>query len=314
MVGAQDKIVITGAAGLVGHNLSALLCERGHRNLVGIDKHPHNADVLVRLQPDMEVVQADLARPGDWSAAFAGARAAVLLHAQIGGKIERDFEANNLTATRHVIDACKTHRVPYLVHVSSSVVNSAARDHYTETKKAQERVVLDSGIPSMVLRPTLMFGWFDRKHLGWLARFMQRVPVFPIPGSGRYLRQPLYIRDFCGIIAACLASGRSGETHNISGMQAIDYIDIIREIKTATGARARIVRIPYGLFWSFLRLWSLFDPDPPFTTAQLRALATPDRFEVIPWDELFGVSATPFAAAVRQTFTDPRYSQIKLEF
>ena len=41
-----------------------------------------------------------------------------------------------------------------------------------------------------------MFGWFDRKHLGWLARFMCRVPVFPIPGSGEYLRQPLYVGDF----------------------------------------------------------------------------------------------------------------------
>lgn len=39
-----------------------------------------------------------------------------------------------------------------------------------------------------------------------LARpFMRRGPVFLIPGSGRYLRQPLYIRDVCGIIAACLA-------------------------------------------------------------------------------------------------------------
>ena len=23
-----------------------------------------------------------------------------------------------------------------------------------------------------------MFGWFDRKHLGWLARFMQRARYF----------------------------------------------------------------------------------------------------------------------------------------
>jgi len=31
-----------------------------------------------------------------------------------------------------------------------------------------------------------MFGWFDRKHLGWLSRFMKKVPVFPIPGHGHY--------------------------------------------------------------------------------------------------------------------------------
>ena len=36
-----------------------------------------------------------------------------------------------------------------------------------------------------ILRPTLMFGWFDRKHLGWLARFMQKAPVFPIHVPGK---------------------------------------------------------------------------------------------------------------------------------
>ena len=25
-----------------------------------------------------------------------------------------------------------------------------------------------------MLRPTLMFGWFDQKHLGWLSRFMAK--------------------------------------------------------------------------------------------------------------------------------------------
>ena len=35
---------------------------------------------------------------------------------------------------------------PYLVHVSSSVVASVAEDFYTESKTAQERMVLESGI------------------------------------------------------------------------------------------------------------------------------------------------------------------------
>jgi hypothetical protein len=56
--------------------------------------------------------------------------------------------------------------------ISSSVVNSMAVDNHTETKKAQETLVAACGISQVVLRPTLMFGWFDRKHIGWLARFM----------------------------------------------------------------------------------------------------------------------------------------------
>ena len=74
----------------------------------------------------------------------------------------------------------KKFKIKQMVHISSSVVESIADDFYTKTKIEQEKIVVDSGIICPILRPTLMFGWFDRKHLGWLSRFMRKVPVFPI--------------------------------------------------------------------------------------------------------------------------------------
>ena len=118
----------------------------------------------------------------------------MLSHAQIGGLEESLFVANNVTATEMVLAAARRKGQPYVVHLSSSVVESVVEDHYTRTKERQEELVRDSGLPCCVLRPTLMFGWFDRKHIGWLARFMRRTPIFPIPGNGRYMRQPLYFR------------------------------------------------------------------------------------------------------------------------
>ena len=90
------------------------------------------------------------------------------------------------------------------------MVNSVATDLYTQTKLQQEQLVLEKWHGAVVLRPTLMFGWFDRKHLGWLARFMQALPVFPIPGSGRFIRQPLYVGDFCMLIQRCLEDPSRG--------------------------------------------------------------------------------------------------------
>ncbi len=142
---------------------------------------------------------------------------------------------------------------------------------------------------------------------------MQKTPVFPVPGSGRYLRQPLYAGDFCDVIMACIERRPSG-TYNISGQEKIDYIDLIRAVKEATGARAPIVRIPYSLFWTLLWVYGLFDRDPPFTTRQLEALATPDVFEVIDWPAIFGVKATPLKTALAETFRHRTYSQIALEF
>lgn len=188
-----------------------------------------------------------------------------------------------------------------------------AVDHYTETKKAQEAIVLASGIDQIVLRPTLMFGWFDRKHVGWLARFMERVPVFPIPGSGRYLRQPLYVGDFCNVIISAIESRKTG-AYNISGQERIDYIDLMREVRRAANTKAIIITIPYGLFALLLRGYALISRNPPFTEKQLEALSTPDVFEVIDWPGIFGVQATPLAAALDETFQHPVYSKIALQF
>jgi nucleoside-diphosphate-sugar epimerase len=311
---AGRKIVVTGAAGLVGQNLIARLRQRGEYHIVAIDKHKANARTLRALHPEIDVIEADMAEPGAWQQSLRGADSIVIGHAQIGGLEQDEFTRNNLTATERLLDAVARHGGCHLVHLSSSVVNSAAIDFYTESKKAQEALVLQSGNPVVVLRPTLMFGWFDRKHVGWLARFMQRAPVFPIPGDGRYLRQPLYAGDLCQIIMACLDRRLSGSMHNISGLERIDYIDLIRAVREAVQARTPIVRIPYALFWLLLRCYALVDKNPPFTTLQLRALVTPDVFEVIDWPAIFGVQATPLQDALLETFRDPRYAAVTLEF
>jgi nucleoside-diphosphate-sugar epimerase len=310
---SQQTIVITGGAGLVGQNLVTRLKARGFVRLVVFDKAANNANILREHHPDIEVVTADLASDGGWQDKLAGITALVHAHAQIGGLVPAEFVRNNETATRRVMDAAVKHNVPYIVNISSSVVNSLAVDDYTETKKAQERIVLDTGIPQVILRPTLMFGWFDRKHVGWLARFMKRAPMFPIPGSGKYLRQPLYVGDFCDIIVSAVEKKTTG-TYNITGQERIDYIDLVHAMKRATRARAMIIKIPYRVFGMLLRTYALFDKNPPFTEKQLKALSTPDVFEIIDWPGIFGVRATPLDAALAETFGHPVYSKIALQF
>ena len=279
-----------------------------------IDKHRANLRVLAELHPDVQVELADLAVPGAWQDYFRDADIIILLQAQIGGNKLDEFERNNVDSTRLMLQSLHPDRRAYIVHISSSVVESVVDDFYSTTKAAQENLILASGLHCPVLRPTLMYGWFDRKHLGWLSRLMNRVPVFPIPGRGRYLRQPLYVGDFCNIIISCMENRIAGGIYNISGQQKVTYIDIIREIKKANRSRAMILPIPYRLFHLLLRTWGLFDPDPPFTTRQLEALCADDEFEVIDWPTIFGVPFTPFESAINDTFNHSRYSKIVLEF
>jgi len=309
----SKKIVVTGAAGLVGQNLIPRLKLDAGIEIVAIDKHPKNVAILRQLHPELRVVEADLSEAGPWQQELEGCSHLVLLHAQIGGLYYDEYVSNNITASERLMETALRYNVPYLVNISSSVVNSMAVDFYTETKKAQEALTVASGIKQVVLRPTLMFGWFDRKHVGWLARFMQKVPVFPIPGDGKFLRQPLYAGDLSAIIASSLETEITG-AYNISGQERIDYIDLMKLVKEAAGAKARIIKVPYGLFKLLLQINSTWDKNPPFTAKQLAALVTPDVFEVIDWPAIFGVPFTPLKQALETTFQDPVYSKIVLEF
>jgi len=308
------KIILPGGAGLVGQNLIIQLKHNGYKDITVIDKHQSNVDILKGLHPDINIITADLGENGKWNEAFKGAEVVIMLQAQIGSNQSDLFYQNNIESTHNVLNSMKSYSVPYLVHISSSVVETMSEDDYTKTKKIQEEIVLKSGIDSVILRPSLMFGSFDRKHLGWLARFMKKTPVFPIPGNGKFMRQPLFVNDFCNIIISCINKKIVDKTYNITGLQKIDYIDIILNIKSMINSKTVLIKIPYKLFYVLLWFWALFDNNPPFTTKQLASLVKNDEFEIIDWQNIFKVSSTPFIDAIEETFIDSKYSKITLDF
>ena len=310
----DQKIVVPGGAGLVGQNLVACLKLNGYTDIVVIDKHQTNLEILKQVHPEITTHFADLSVSGDWIKLFESASTVVMLQAQIGGNVYSQFSDNNIASTRLIIEEIIKNKISNVVHISSSVVESIAEDFYTKTKTEQEKLVLESGISCPILRPTLMFGWFDRKHLGWLSRFMRQVPIFPVPGNGQYMRQPLYVGDFCNVILSCIESNIAPGVYNISGHEKIDYIDIIKSIKTVLRARTFILPIPVSVFRGLLSIWAMFDKNPPFTTKQLEALIIKEEFEVTDWPGIFGVEYTPFLEAINDTFNHPTYSKVTLEF
>ena len=105
----RKRVVVTGAAGLVGQNLIMRLKKQGITDIVAIDKHPTNTEILQRLHPDILVLQADLADPtsAKWVDELAGCDALVVAHAQIGGTRPEEFVRNNQEATRAPSGSCR---------------------------------------------------------------------------------------------------------------------------------------------------------------------------------------------------------------
>ncbi len=312
---SDKRILITGAAGLVGQNLIVLLKEMGYKNIIAIDKHPTNTEILRKLHPDIRIISADLAEEGNWTNELNGIDTLVMAHAQISGLTYEPFARNNVEATKVILKHAEKASVPYLVHISSSVVVSVAddSDFYTRSKREQEEIVKKTSIPHCMLRPTLMFGWFDPKHLGWLSRFMAKVSIFPVPGTGKFLRQPLYARDFCRILERCIATEPRGVVYDIVGQEEVYYVDIIKKIKAQTKAKALVIKIPFIIFDWLLKIYALFSKNPPFTSQQLHALVAGDYFKGVDMKKEFAITPTPFDKALQETFCDTRFNRIVLE-
>jgi nucleoside-diphosphate-sugar epimerase len=299
-------IVLAGGAGFVGQNLAPLLLEAGNR-VVALDKNPDNLGLLARLNPGLEAHVADLSQDGPWEGVLAGADAVVDLKAQIAALDVGLFARNNVLTQQRLLAACSAQRVRHLVHLSSSVVLSVVRDAYSDSKRDAERLVRESGVPHTILRPPLMYGAFDVKHLGFIGRVMERTPVLFIPGSGRFLRQPLYVMDLCRIVLRCLKRGPTGESHDLIGQERLQFADMLRAMARARGLRRLILPLPLPLFSGALRLYAALARRPAVTGEQLDALVAGDDFPVHDWPTAFGVRYTPFLEGLRETYASPRF-------
>lgn len=304
------KIIITGAAGLVGQNLTPLLVKHGYE-VVCINAPGKNLELLKKLNPKAKTVPADLAEKGNWWDEFKNADVVITAHAQIAAPELWQYMRNNVEATKQILKVMRHHKVPHLIHLSSSVVMSVAKDNYTKTKKEAEKFVEKSGVQYVMLRPPLMYGCFDAKHLGYLTKLMMKFPIFPVPGSGKYIRQPLFVEDLCKVIATLVEMQPDNRIYNIIGQEKIYFIDLLKTIAQVRKRKVLFLKIPLPVFKRLLKSYSLLFRKNIFVPAQLDALTAGDIFPVEPWWETFRVEYTPFEKGIRKTWSSPnaKYAQ-----
>ena len=311
------KVFLPGGAGLVGLNLIAkILDEHCDWEILVVDKKLEAVEIGRKLFPRVKFLCENLTFKGNqrWYKEILNYDCCVLLQAEIGNLDVNQFELNNIISTKVVLKELKKSKIERIVHISSSVVNSVSKDIYTRTKIKQEKLVLSAFQDAIVLRPTLMFGWFDRKHLGWLYRFMKKIPIFPIPGRGRFKRQPLFVGDFCKIILRTLEKNSIKGIYDISGLEKINYIDLMSLLKYFSESKTIFIFLPIKLFDFFLKIWSFVSPNPAFTSSQLEALTAGDEFEIIDWPKIFSIKNTPLEEALEITFRDQLYSSISIPY
>ncbi len=180
-------ILVTGAGGFVGGVIAKMLRARGDQvRTVARNDYP----ALLAL--GCTHVKGDLADPSVARSATQGVDAIIHVAAKAGvwGKAA-EYEASNVTATQHLLDAAAQHGVRRFVFTSSPSVTFDGGDavhaneslpypakhlaHYPRTKAEAERRVLaangKNGLVTCALRPHLVYGPGD-PHL--LPRLVTR--------------------------------------------------------------------------------------------------------------------------------------------
>jgi uncharacterized protein YbjT (DUF2867 family) len=140
--------------------------------------------------------------------------------------------------TRRLLFAAAAAGVRKVVHISVSNPSLDDPLDYYAGKARAEKVVRESGMQWAVVRPTLIFGPGDIliNNIAWLLR---RVPVFFIPGHGRYRLQPVAGADVAEIAVSAAREAES-VTVDAAGPDTITYADLVDSVAIAIQHKRRI--------------------------------------------------------------------------
>ncbi len=292
------KILLTGGLGFVGQNLLRLMKEKGFEmgEITVIDKAPV---VDFSQRTSVKFICADLSISGDWSKLFRDQEMIILLHAQISSPASADFDRHNVEATKRVITAAKKYGVKKIIYFSSAAVLSSRKDNYAQTKQLGEEIVKSSSLNYVIIQPSIIYGPGDNKNIGWLINFAKKCPVFPVPGHGRYPRQPIYIDDLCQLVIKLIHNfPLENKVYSINGKEKIYFHEMVRIVLKELKGIHFMIYLPIPVFLFLMRLYD-FLFHSPFTPGQIKSLTSGDVFPDYPWWDEFGIRVTSFAEGIK---------------
>ncbi len=263
------SLFITGATGFLGSRFLEL-ADLGRFRSVRALVRGESA-----LPDGVEAVRGDLLDPGDWQRAIESD--AVVLHlAALTGKASRrrHFEVNDL-GTARLLEAARSAGVRRFLLVSSIAVAFEDRPgyHYAEAKEAAERRVRTSGLESLIVRPTMVFGPGSPVEEG-LAR-LASLPVVPLFGGGENRLQPVAAADLARFLDAALDRDFDGGCLTVAGPEVWTMRELLRRLGREKLGKARpAVSFPLRPTRGLLRLVEpLLRSILPLTAGQLASFA-----------------------------------------
>lgn len=258
------NIIVTGGAGFLGKHLCRALAKQGHVVRV-IDVTPN---------PEFPTELIDIRDVAQLQPLFAGVDAVFHLAAKIeaGESVKQPelYFEHNVLGTLQVLEAMKTHAVPYFLFSSSAAVygeplhvpiseddRTLPINPYGVTKLSMEGLVnsyvATSSLTGVGLRYFNLYGPEEhhQPETHAIPRFIDQIyhdkPV-TVWGSGEHKRDYIYIADIVSahLLALAYAQQHTGKYHyyNISAEQPCSVAEVITLIADTLGKQAQIEHFP----------------------------------------------------------------------
>jgi nucleoside-diphosphate-sugar epimerase len=151
--------------------------------------------------------------------------------------------ANAIANSRTLFHAARRAGVERIVHISIANPSIESPLPYYRGKALVERALAEVGIPYTVVRPTWIFGGERDVLANNIAWILRRIPIFALPGSGRYPVQPVHIDDLARICQQA-AQADGDVIVDAAGPETVSFEELVEAVRRAVGTRAPIVHLP----------------------------------------------------------------------
>ncbi|HJR82186.1 MAG TPA: NAD(P)H-binding protein [Anaerolineales bacterium] len=262
------KIAVTGAFSYSGKYITKRLLERGE-DVITLTGHPNRPDPFggkVKAYPldfDESTLQSSMTR------SLQGVDVLVNTYWVRFDKGE-NTQPRAVENTRKLINAANAAGVKRVVHIS--ITNPSAESHlpYFWGKAANEKTVIESGMGSAILRPTVLFGKEDIL-INNIAFLLRRFPFFALPGDGSYKLQPVYVDD----VAELAVEGVYRTDNYIIdavGPDIFTFKEMVNLIGEKIGAKRPLITVPPRLALLAAQFLSIFVSDVILTPEEVDGL------------------------------------------
>lgn len=266
MVTHPSLDLVTGAFSYSGSYIAQRLVNAGHR-VRTLSFHP---DRPHPLQSSVEALPYRFDEPAALAQSFEGVSTLYNTYWVRFDHGQTTFE-QAVERSQALFTAAHTAGVERIVHVSITNPSISSPLPYFRGKARVEQSLVEVGVPYSIVRPTLLFGGYRDVLVNNIAWVMRRAPVFPVPGNGAYLVQPIHIEDLARICTD-VAVGAETLVVDAAGPQTMPFAELVALIRRATGARAPIVNVPSAMMVLAGRALGVLKRDVVLTSDEIEGL------------------------------------------